>query len=101
MANQPTAIPFLITPPPKASTRRGWIWQIILALFVAFLIFRAWQVRSTPFEQVDLAFKSTSEVGAWLSGLMFRELRILGFAFALGLFTPPAFFGPTTDIQDR
>lgn len=101
MVNQPTAGPVLITPPSKELKRRRLVWQIVLGLFSVFLVFRAWQVRTTPFEQVDLAFQSASEVGAWLSGLLFRELRVLGFAFVLGLLVPPALFGPTTMIEDR
>ncbi len=83
------------------SSKITFIWRCILGLFLAFLLFRAWQVRNTPFEQIDWAFKGSRELVAWFSGLVLRELRVVGFAFVLGLLTPPAFFGPTTAIEDQ
>jgi hypothetical protein len=68
---------------------------------MTFLLLRAWQVRTTPFEQVDWSFKGTRELTVWIGGLVWREVRIFGFAFVLGLLTPPAWFGPAAAIENR
>jgi hypothetical protein len=101
MANQPAPGQFLLVPPSKSTHRSAWIWQAILGLFVAFLVYRSWQVRSTPFEQVDLNIQSPRTIAVWMGGLIERELLVLGLAFVLGLLTPPAMFGPTDAIEDR
>jgi hypothetical protein len=79
---------------------RVWIFRILLVLFVAGLLFRAWQARNVPFEQVRWAFESADAVLAWLLGLVRRELVGFGLAFLLGLLTPPA-SGPPADAGKR
>jgi hypothetical protein len=76
-----------------------WAWRAALGVFVALLLLRAWQVRHAPFEQIDWAFESRDELFLWLRGLVWRELRILGLSFVLGLLTAPA-VGPIGSIGD-
>lgn len=70
--------------------KRAWAFQGLLVLLVAFLIFRAWQVRNLPFVQVDWGFQSPNDVVVWLRGLVSRELALFGLCFLLGLLTPAA-----------
>jgi hypothetical protein len=76
-----------VKPSPPA---RVWIFRILLVLFVAGLLFRAWQARNAPFEPVRWAFESADDVHAWLLGLIRREVVGFGLAFLLGLLTPLA-----------
>ncbi|MCC7085534.1 MAG: hypothetical protein IT427_11055 [Pirellulales bacterium] len=101
MATSPNPSPFLLTPPSKFASRGNWIWRIVLMLFVAALVYRAWCIRSAPFEQVDWNFQSPRAIANWLGGLIGRELIVFAMMFVLGLLTPPALFGPTTAIDDR
>jgi hypothetical protein len=81
------------------TANRIWTWRAILGIYLAYLLFRAWQARNTPFVQVDWAFQSSEEVIAWLRGLAWREVVVFGLSFVLGLLTPPA-CRPTTATED-
>ena len=67
-----------------------WTWRGILGLYLAYLLFRAWQARNAPFVQIDWAFQSSDEVIDWVRGLARREVVVFGLSFVLGLLTPPA-----------
>jgi hypothetical protein len=69
-------------------------------LYLAYLLFRAWQARNAPFVQIDWAFQSSDEVIAWILSLVRREVLVFSLSFVLGLLTPPA-FRPTTAGGDR
>jgi hypothetical protein len=79
---------------------RIWIWRAILALYLVYLLWRAWQARNAPFVQIDWAFQSSDELIDWLRGLARREAVLFGLSFVLGLLTPPA-LGPTTASGNR
>lgn len=74
----------------KSPPYQLWIGRGVFALFVAYLLFRAWRAGSAPFEQVDWAFQSSDEVIAWLMGLARREVALYVLAFLLGIVIPPA-----------
>jgi hypothetical protein len=80
---------------------RIWTWRGILGLYLAYLLFRAWQARNAPFVQVDWAFQSSDEVIAWLRGLVQREVVVFALSFVLGLLTPPAFRSTTAGDHPR
>jgi hypothetical protein len=79
-----------VDPLPQWSALREWGCRAALALFVAYLLVRAWQARTAPYVPVDWAFQNADEVIAWLRGLARRELVVFGLSFVLGLLTPPA-----------
>lgn len=68
----------------------AWGFPALLVLYLAWLLFRAWQARNLPAMAVDLVPRSTWDAFAWLRGLVRRELVVLGLYFLLGLLTPPA-----------
>lgn len=67
-----------------------WLGRAALLVFLGYLLWRAWRARTAPYVPVDWAFQRSDDALAWLSGLLWRELRIVGLALMLGLLTPPA-----------
>jgi len=87
--------------PASARVSRIWIFRGLLLLYVCYLVLRAWQARTAPYEPVDWGFQSSAEAIAWVRGLFRRELNLYVLAFLLGLLVPPVWGPPTSDASRR
>ncbi|MGD9645585.1 MAG: hypothetical protein AB7U73_07730 [Pirellulales bacterium] len=94
----------LSSKPDPAPTPRGqivWHFRTLLLLYLVYLGWRAWHVRTAPYVPVDWGFQTSAEALAWVRGLVFRELRIYLLAFLLGLLTPPAWTAAAATSRRR
>ncbi len=80
---------------------RQWIFRGLLLLYVGYLVLRAWQARTAPYEPVDWGFQSSAEAIGWVRGLLRRELNLYLLAFLLGLLVPPAWGPPPSGAGSR
>jgi hypothetical protein len=69
---------------------RAWAYPGVLALYVAWLVFRAWQARTLPFVQVDWVFQGSDQLLTWVVQTIRRGLAGAATCFVLGILTPPA-----------